>query len=246
MGRLQDDAFNFVRESAECQTLDELRFHIDAFIEHLGLRHFLMGGIHLRAPRGETFVLMDGWPKGWLTEYQSRRYWQVDPTIRMMTQESEPFLNAEAWKKIPPMQETGMFREVADARGLGHGLIVPVRDQPHTISGMSFAGPDPFEPSPEDIAAIRLFALYAYEAAQRLSSSAPRSSTLERDLVALSTRERDCLAWSSDGLTTADIAQLHNLSTRTVDTHFKRAMAKLSANTRVQAVATALRHNFID
>jgi DNA-binding NarL/FixJ family response regulator len=61
----------------------------------------------------------------------------------------------------------------------------------------------------------------------------------------LTSRERDVLRLLSDGKTNEQIGGDLNISPQTVRTHVQKAMEKLGATTRVQAVATALRESLI-
>jgi len=60
------------------------------------------------------------------------------------------------------------------------------------------------------------------------------------DAGALSPREREVLGCLAAGMTSAHAAAALGISAETVETHVRRAMAKLGARTRTQAVATAL------
>ncbi len=61
----------------------------------------------------------------------------------------------------------------------------------------------------------------------------------------LTERERDVLRLLADGLTNEEIGKRLFISPETVRTHVRKAMAKLDADTRTQAVATALRQSII-
>lgn len=61
----------------------------------------------------------------------------------------------------------------------------------------------------------------------------------------LTKREREVLRHLSDGLTNEEIGKKLFISPETVRTHVRKAMAKLDADTRTQAVATALRQSLI-
>ena len=61
----------------------------------------------------------------------------------------------------------------------------------------------------------------------------------------LTQRERDVLRLLSDGKTNEQIGAELTISPQTVRTHVQKAMEKLGATTRVQAVATALRESLI-
>lgn len=61
----------------------------------------------------------------------------------------------------------------------------------------------------------------------------------------LSTREREIMDLLAQGLTGEQVAERLYLSPETIKTHIRNAMNKLEANTRVHAIAIALREGFI-
>ncbi|MGK4327829.1 LuxR family transcriptional regulator [Lonsdalea quercina] len=64
--------------------------------------------------------------------------------------------------------------------------------------------------------------------------------------VHLTKRERECLAWSAEGLTAKEIARKLNRSVATVTLHLNNATKKLGANNRVQAVVRAMYYHLLD
>ncbi|MBP2849027.1 LuxR family transcriptional regulator [Dickeya oryzae] len=64
--------------------------------------------------------------------------------------------------------------------------------------------------------------------------------------VKLSNRERECLAWSAEGLTAKEIARKLHRSVATVTLHLNTAAKKLGATNRVQAVVRALHYRLLD
>jgi DNA-binding NarL/FixJ family response regulator len=70
-------------------------------------------------------------------------------------------------------------------------------------------------------------------------------ATATEKLPALTQRERDVLRLLADGLSNEEIGQRLFISAETVRTHVRKAMAKLDADTRTQAVAKALRQSLI-
>jgi DNA-binding NarL/FixJ family response regulator len=61
----------------------------------------------------------------------------------------------------------------------------------------------------------------------------------------LSKREREIMDLLAQGLTGEQVAERLFLSPETIKTHIRNAMSKLEANTRVHAIAIALRDGFI-
>ena len=64
-------------------------------------------------------------------------------------------------------------------------------------------------------------------------------------LPTLSNREREVLDLLAQGLTGEGVADRLVLSSETIKTHVRNAMTKLEANTRVHAIAIALREGYI-
>ena len=62
----------------------------------------------------------------------------------------------------------------------------------------------------------------------------------------LTPREREVLALLADGQTNESASQSLGISPETVQSHVRNIMGKLEADTRTQAVATAIRHSLID
>jgi len=71
------------------------------------------------------------------------------------------------------------------------------------------------------------------------------SSSAATKMVTLTARERDVLRLLADGLSNEEIGKELFISPETVRTHVRKAMSKLDADTRTQAVATALRQSLI-
>jgi DNA-binding NarL/FixJ family response regulator len=71
------------------------------------------------------------------------------------------------------------------------------------------------------------------------------SSHTADKLPALTQRERDVLRLLADGFSNEEIGKRLFISPETVRTHVRKAMGKLDADTRTQAVATALRQSLI-
>ena len=64
-------------------------------------------------------------------------------------------------------------------------------------------------------------------------------------MPSLTQREREVLRELADGLSNEEIGKRLFISPETVRTHVRKAMAKLEADTRTQAVAKALRQSLI-
>jgi DNA-binding NarL/FixJ family response regulator len=92
--------------------------------------------------------------------------------------------------------------------------------------------------------AVELVALGGTYVDPVLASFLASSQTTEK-LRTLTQRERDVLRLLADGHSNEEIGKRLFISPETVRTHVRKAMAKLDADTRTQAVATALRQSLI-
>ena len=61
----------------------------------------------------------------------------------------------------------------------------------------------------------------------------------------LTPREREVLGWAAEGKSASEIAEILGIAKRTVDEHTQKAVRKLGAANRTQAVAVALRERLI-
>jgi len=71
------------------------------------------------------------------------------------------------------------------------------------------------------------------------------SAEVATQIPSLSQRQREVLRLLADGLKNEEIGKRLFISPETVRTHVRKAMAKLEADTRTEAVATALRQSLI-
>jgi DNA-binding NarL/FixJ family response regulator len=71
------------------------------------------------------------------------------------------------------------------------------------------------------------------------------ASSVGQKLPQLTQRERDVLRLLADGLSNEEIGKQLFISAETVRTHVRKAMGKLDADTRTEAVARALRDHLI-
>jgi DNA-binding NarL/FixJ family response regulator len=103
------------------------------------------------------------------------------------------------------------------------------------------------EDTAELVAAVRLVAAgAAYIPSQLISKLIPRLSTNYRAIGAdLTTREREVLVLLAAGTTTAGIASQLFVSVNTIRQHVQRILGKLSAHSKLEAVAIAVREGVI-
>jgi DNA-binding CsgD family transcriptional regulator len=85
------------------------------------------------------------------------------------------------------------------------------------------------------LASLQLLAAFVQDTAYRLLLP----DQTERQVIDLSAREREVLAWASQGKTTWETGMLLAMSEHTVSRHLTRAVKRLGCASEAQAVAKA-------
>ena len=74
----------------------------------------------------------------------------------------------------------------------------------------------------------------------------PLSKSIRSYPVQLTKRERECLKWAAEGMTSGEIAERLQRSVATINLHLTSAMHKLGAKNRVQAVVRAVHYRLLE
>ena len=125
--------------------------------------------------------------------------------------------------------------ERASSFGLRNGVSFPLRGARGEYGILSFVTKDIgtaglMEASPW----LRLAADVIFESAIRVASFGSPGN------LALTRREKECLAWASEGKTTAEIAAILGITPRTVTYYIQQVLGKTHSTNRDQAIAKAM------
>jgi LuxR family quorum sensing-dependent transcriptional regulator len=158
------------------------------------------------------------------------------PFIKRVRSSPAAFLVSEVRKEIG----TGRWCELlADTVKTGEALYVPVYKGQEPVAGFNFAGDDP-DTTEITRSMLRIVAHAATDRAFDLRQGKGGSLPLP-----LSARESQCLRHVATGHADVEIGQMLGISPRTVRFHVDSAKSKLGVQSRVQAVAKALRERII-
>jgi len=164
-------------------------------------------------------------PKEWKELYERKNYFVADP-IFYWTLVSK---GRKRWSEIALPDVAGVLGSAAD-HGMKFGSVFSER-RGGRRSFLTVARGDRELEEPEMIILADLFKSWVDVLTNR---------------PALSDGEMDVLACLRDGLAQADIASKLDISESTVKQRARRAMSKLGAATRTQAVALAVAKNYFD
>lgn len=200
-----------------------------------GLDNFTISGL----PDGDDVrehVLIAGWPE-WSERYQAACHYRRDPVVRSLRQTSELLL----WRAAPADAEGASVMAEAADYGLRDGLSIPIFNLSGFQSAVSFSAQHPLDLPREHLLSLHLVGIFAHTQAVLLTRRADQPSG-----DALTPRETECLKWAAAGKSAWDTSVILGLANKTVEHHLDRAIRKLGAVNKVQAVANALRRGYIN
>jgi LuxR family quorum sensing-dependent transcriptional regulator len=239
LGKLRQDVFDGIVRLSEAETIAGVVEELRKLGELFGYENFCVASLPQPGERFEPYVLVSGWPEGWMRRYDENGYAHVDPVMARIRRTSLPVV----WSEAPyDPSDPGPSRVMNESPefGLVEGVSVGVSTPKGFKAGVSFSARKLRLSGPERIA-LHLVAVYAEGRARALlgGKEPPAASVLSR-------RELECLKWAAEGLTAWEISVILSLSRRTVEQYLASATQALGAVNRVQAVAEAMRRGILD
>lgn len=222
--------------------IDDLRAALLGLLHPYGLKHAVYHALKIPSANIEQKVISFTYPKDWVDHYLSKRYFDIDPVVRLGRSSLLPVDWEDLDRSSHPVRR--LFREAEEA-GVGRrGLTIPIRGPigDHAILTLTSEMPE------QDWRALRrgyirdmqIIAHYVHARVLALHQTIPATPTLT-----LSGRERETLQWAAVGKTIEETAIILHLSQSTVRVYLDSARHKLDCLTKPQAVAKALRFGLI-
>ena len=188
------------------------------------------------------FIVLTYKPE-WINHYVKCNYETVDPVVSAGVRSLLPVDWGRLDRSNP--KAARMFDESREAGVGSQGMTIPMRGVENGVWGLFSITSNESDKEwvrrrPEMIADLVLIGNFLHQKAFEAHH------TIEKiDLNAVTRREVEALAWTSEGKSVADIAVLMRISAETVKAHLDSARYKLGALSRVHAVAKAIRHGII-
>ncbi|WP_137132381.1 LuxR family transcriptional regulator [Rhizobium sp. FY34] len=205
--------------------------------EAYGCRSFIVSELPSRTVlelSGKTIIT--NWPSELLSLFDQASMLQNSPNLQRMRQSTRPF----RYSAVEVARERGdtVAKELFERFGMGEGAFFPAHDPLGNRGAVGFSG-EKADFSHQQMMELSYISIHIY---QRLAEI--RAIDV-RPVETLSEREIDCLNWTAAGKTSAEIADILNLSEHTVNHYLNRATKKLNTVNRTQAVAKSLRIGLI-
>ncbi len=234
----------------QCPTEDALIAHFNKAAKAIGY-----AGLNIfygyMDDRGRVTPELGGYdystlPASLVETYDQEEWFSVDPLLAYESRSIVPFTTASAFADATPGSVTEtMWHAMLDFK-IEHELNIPVRraDGAGQISlHMAERGQDAFKHFQETLPLVHTIMTAFYGVFEnRFLHQSPLFLTPENPFTP---REKDCLKWVAQGLSSSDIAENLNVSVRTAKFHVENAMKKIDAKTRAEAVAIALTRGLI-
>ncbi len=150
------------------------------------------------------------------------------------------------WADLRKKDETvATIHSIAERYGVGrHGISIPIREPGvgDAMFSVNFECEDRHWDAlrAELVKDVHLFAHYYHLRMRNVIASQPARSGFD-----LSRREREVLLWAAEGKTAWETARLLGVSESAVNLYASKAMQKLRAKTKTQAVAIAVRNDLL-
>ncbi|MDD2320727.1 MAG: LuxR C-terminal-related transcriptional regulator [Geobacteraceae bacterium] len=178
-------------------------------------------------------------PDGWMREYMSRDYFQLDAVLKQNFTIYEVQNWSSARKRLHRLDEiTSLGMDFGLRECCTHGVRSAVTGEKGSM--FCFAG-KAMEKNRRAEAILKYVVPHLHMALSHISgTSRPDAGT-----AVLSSREKDVLDWLKQGKSSWDISVILDISERTVNFHVYNIMQKLGATNRPQIVAIAARLGLI-
>lgn len=183
--------------------------------------------------------VINNWPTEFTAAYDRLGLLRTSPLVAAMRSSTKPLAMSLDERTAASPESTRADSEELFRR---FGFLMTVAIAVHDVRGgrgIVFFDGDRDELCHTEMLELTMLAVHVYD---RLSQIAHADS---REVSPLTDRETDCLAWTAEGKTSSEIAEILGLSEHTVNHYLNRAARKLGTVNRTQAVAKALRRGWI-
>ena len=232
----------FVDCLPSAHTEDDFRRVAERTAHALGFRWFAYFGQRANGPN-----LISSYPKSWTSHYFREGYDNIDPVLQDPRNTRRMFLwDGREARSAKSARERRLFDDALNFK-IRTGLTVRIPSSQNQFAAFTLAvderslGLDRFIESSQDILERMGLTYHAHVSAARVGCTPANG----QQVSSLTQRQRQCLAWISDGKTMQDIADILGVSLSGVKFHLDNARGNLAASTLPHAVALALRQGLL-
>lgn len=195
---------------------------------------FCTHGMRLPVPITKPRTTMhSNYPSAWLQRYHEQGYMDTDPTVAHGMRSSSPLVWNDAFFANSPQ----MWAE-AQSHGLRHGWAQSRRDPEGTYSMLIMARSEgPLTDA--ELARLTPRMQWLVHAGHEAMKASGQDPAKDQGTAELTDREIDVLRWTAEGKTSAEVAEILNVSERTINFHINSVVAKLGVCNKTSAAVRA-------
>lgn len=232
------ETLDVVNDTVCCKTEEDFKQLMERAKELINANNCICGlGRYDDQGLSEVKAIMNvSYPKEWLSVYEEKKLYLVDPIVNHQFKFSGTQLWADTYKKykdtVPPD-----FIYNADSFGLKYGITSGLKSISKNLASIiTFSNhSDYFKDHQKMI--MDILTPHLHEALNRVLKEAEK-----KEFPYLTSREKEILSWIKEGKTNWEISAILNISERTVKFHVQNILSKLDAVSKTQAVAIMMEH----
>lgn len=221
-----------------CATVEDLHATTGVITKKMGFEHFLYA-VRVNTSLTQPYqFIFSGYPREWRNHYDESGYANIDPSVHHCAKRVIPVI----WdRQVFIGQPARKMLAEAEDHGLASGASFAVHGGRGEVAMLSLASSRKSPQAKQDIVAslgtAQLLTCYLHEAIQRIVLS---KDPLPTTAISLTEREKECILWAAEGKTGGEIADILNISERTVTFHLQNAGQKMGVTSRQHAVSRAI------
>lgn len=231
------DIARLLDELGSLQTQFDIFRFMRKLTEHYGCSTFVISQLldaDVTELSGRTIIT--NWPSELLALYDKSGLVPNNPLINKLRKTTIPF--AFTMQELAQIRGNDTARQLFERFGIDSGAVFPVTDI-NGVRGLVLLSGSGVTFAVQQMMELAYFATHIYEHLVTVSHTDRKQSE------PLAEREISCLVWTAAGKTSAEIANILELSEHTVNHYLNRATKKLDAVNRTQTVAKAIRMGLI-
>jgi DNA-binding CsgD family transcriptional regulator len=228
---------DFVEATRQASTVERLKDTIGGFFAGEGYQNFAIVSLIGREKIGD--IALSNYPPSIGQTYRAERWDRADPLLPVALHASRPVVWEYVWRRRSLSKEQIAVVEGFRHMGLCQGITFPLQHNCGPRQVMALSRPHQADDDLERFPLLQAFCTQAWSRHLELGGDGTPSTAI------LSSREIEILNWVKEGKSNWDIAEILNLSIKTVEYHVSNVMRKLGAPNRITAVVIALRYRII-
>lgn len=230
-------AIQWLSSLLDIQTQFEIFRLMRQLSEQFLCRAFLVGNLpELTVTELSASSIITNCPPEFITLFDQGKFIASSPVIQKVRASVLPF--KFDLKEVAEQRGSDEVPQLFNRFGMDSGAVFPVCDAEGQRGWVCLAGSG-IDFTMQQMMQLSYCCAHVYQRLAELRSQDVKAAE------ALAERELACLTWTAAGKTSAEIAEILELSEHTVNHYLNRATRKLDAVNRTQAVAKAIRRNLI-